>query len=55
MTYQNVQKNELYLFMSESCIYKQIWNLFIIEEQFEPLFQYGENSNVIIFMHLNSI
>jgi hypothetical protein len=27
MTYQNVQKNEIYILVSKSCIAKQLWTL----------------------------
>jgi hypothetical protein len=38
MTYQNVQKNEIYILVSKSCIAKQLWTLLNLEEHNEPFF-----------------
>jgi hypothetical protein len=38
MTYQNVQKNMLYILVSKSCIAKQLWTLLNLEEHNEPFF-----------------
>jgi hypothetical protein len=38
MTYQIVQKNEIYILVSKSCIAKQLWTLLNLEEHNEPFF-----------------
>jgi hypothetical protein len=38
MTYQIVQKNEIYILVSESCMLNQLWTLLNLEEHNEPFF-----------------
>jgi hypothetical protein len=53
MTYQNVQKNEPYLFMSKSCIVKQPEPYPKVEELIKPLYSNLGFVGVQTLEHLN--